>query len=55
MAENVIDYACRVQDKRQMEAADRDIRILRALLRVPISDEHRQALIAALRKEGALS
>jgi hypothetical protein len=55
VTENVIAYACRVQDKRSIETADRDVRILRALLRVPISDEHRQELIAALRKEGALS
>ena len=55
MAESIVQYACRVQDKRQEETAHQDVRILRALLLVPISDEHRQALIAALRKEGALS
>jgi hypothetical protein len=55
MAESIVQYACRVQDKRQAETAQQDVRILRALLLVPISGEHRQALIAALRKEGALS
>ncbi len=56
MTESVIDAALRISDeKRQMETAQQDVRILRALLLVPISDEHRQALIAALRKEGALS
>ena len=56
MTENVIDAALRIGDeKRSIETADRDVRILRALLLVPISDEHRQELIAAMRKEGALS
>jgi len=56
MTESVIDAALRISDeKRKMETAQHDVRILRALMRVPISDEHRQELIAALRKEGALS
>ena len=55
MAESIIEYACRVQDKRNMATAQQDLRILRALMRVPISYEHRQELIAALRKDGALS
>ena len=56
MPESVIDAAVRISDeKRQLETAQQDIRILRALLMVPISGEHRQALIDALRKEGALS
>ena len=56
MAESIIDAALRIGDeKRSIATAQQDIRILRALLRVPISYEHRQELIAALRKDGALS
>ena len=55
MSETIIDYAMRAQDKRSMATAQQDLRILRALMRVPISYEHRQELIAALRKDGALS
>ena len=56
MNENVIDAALRIGDeKRRMATAQQDLRILRALMRVPISYEHRQELIAALRKDGALS
>ena len=48
--------ALRIGDeKRRMATAQQDLRILRALMRVPISYEHRQELIAALRKDGALS
>jgi hypothetical protein len=56
MAENVIDAALRIGDeKRRMATAQQDLRILRALMRVPLPGEIRQSLMDQLRKEGALS
>lgn len=56
MSESIIDAALRIGDeKRSMATAQQDIRILRALLRVPLPGEIRQSLMDQLRKEGALS
>jgi hypothetical protein len=56
MGETVIDAALRIGDeKRHTQTAQRDICILRALMRVSMPGELRQELMDQLRKEGALS